>query len=115
MRWRRSLEFASMRPTLANIRRGNRMKTSIRCLMTLALCSTSFAWASGVVHVADGDCDSLSSAAGSASGSEPTLIVLARNGHYACQFTVKGQITIDGAGANFAVGNERADLNAAAQ
>jgi len=57
-----------------------------------------------VVRVADGDCASLSAAAASAPGSEPSLIVLANKGNYgACQLIVSGAIMIDGAGATMAL------------
>ena len=61
-----------------------------------------------IVHVADGDCASLSKAAAAPPGKEPSLIVLARNGRYLladtdlyapCTLNVTGHITIDGAGA----------------
>jgi len=84
-------------------------------MAVLVLCSTSCAWASGVVRIADGDCDALSAAAGAARGTEPSLIVLARNGHYGCHFKVNGEIAIDGAGANLGVGNPRADSGLLAQ
>ena len=85
------------------------MKNVIRCMAVLALCSTSCAWASGVVRIADGDCDALSAAASSAPGTEPSLIILARNGLYGCALSVNGNITIDGAGADYYVSNPRAD------
>ena len=69
-------------------------------MAVLALCSTSPVWASGVVHVADGDCAALAAAANSSPGSEPPLIVLARNGHYlGCSLDIVGNVVIDGAGA----------------
>ena len=53
-----------------------------------------------VVRVADGDCASLSAAAASAPGSEPSMIVLTTKGHYGgCFLLVTGNITIDGAGS----------------
>lgn len=85
------------------------MKNVMRCMAVLVLCSTSCAWASGVVRIADGDCDALSAAVNSSPGTEPSLIILARNGFYGCTFTVNGNITIDGAGSNYYVANPRAD------
>jgi hypothetical protein len=57
-----------------------------------------------VVRVADGDCAALSTAATSAPGKEPSLIVLANRGHYgACQLIVSGAITVEGAGSTMAL------------
>jgi len=77
------------------------MKNELRCMAALALCSTSYAWASGVVRIADGDCAALATASASPAGKEPSLIILARNGHYVgCMLEMTGTIVIDGAGAN---------------
>ena len=61
----------------------------------------SHALATGVVHVANGDCAGLSAAANAAPGHEPSLIVLARNGDYNCQIDVAGTIAIDGSGSKW--------------
>jgi hypothetical protein len=82
----------------------------------LGLCSATSAWADGVVRIADGDCAALSGAAGSPSGHEPTLIVLARNGFYQnCTLDIRGKIDIDGAGASIVPLPARQDSNPANQ
>ncbi|HEX4480511.1 MAG TPA: choice-of-anchor Q domain-containing protein [Rudaea sp.] len=76
------------------------MRKIIRCFTVLTLCSTSAAWANGIVRIADGNCAGLAAAA-SSSGPQPSLIILARNGHYSgCSFEIAGNIVIDGAGAS---------------
>ena len=80
------------------------MKNVLRCMSMLVLCSTSFAWGRGVVRIADGDCTGLSAAAASQPGQEPSLIILARDGHYgSCVLDVSGRIVVDGAGANLSI------------
>lgn len=76
-----------------------------RVLLFLLLLSVLTQEAAGaVVRIADGDCASLSAAAASAPGSEPSLIVLANRGNYgACVLSVSGDIRIDGAGATLAL------------
>lgn len=69
-------------------------------LSALAFAPFHQALAAGIVHIANGDCASLSAAASAAPGNEPSLIVLARGGSYAaCNLNVNGHIVIDGAGA----------------
>jgi hypothetical protein len=77
------------------------MRRLVRCLLLFALGVTQPTFAAGILHIADGDCASLTSAAAARPGQEPALIVLARNGHYGyCPFAVTGNIEIDGAGAS---------------
>lgn len=74
------------------------MKRLLLCLLLLVVCITQRAVAMGVIHIADGDCTSLSAAAATPAG-QP-LIILARGGHYdGCSLQVTGDVTIDGAGA----------------
>src|SRR5574337_409704 len=74
-------------------------------LALLALAPINNAPAAGVVHIANGDCASLSASASAKPGQEPALIVLARNGTYGyCPLTVNGNIAIDGAGASMILG-----------
>jgi hypothetical protein len=83
-----------------------------RTLLFLFLLASSMQHALGaVVRVADGDCAALSAAAASAPGTEPSLIVLANKGQYgACQLTVSGAITVDGAGSTIALSSITAIL-----
>jgi hypothetical protein len=91
------------------------MNNFIRSVVAVALCSTSCAWASGVIRIADRDCDALAAAAASSPGTEPSLIILARNGNYSCILDVVGNITIDGAGATYGLGQPREDSGVGAQ
>lgn len=79
------------------------MQKIVRCsLLLVAAAVAQQAAASGVVHVANGDCAGLAAAANAAPGTEPALIVLARGGTYDfCKIEVKGTIAIDGAGATW--------------
>lgn len=81
------------------------MKRLVRCLLLFALGVPQHAFAGGIVHIADGDCASLTAAAGAMPGWEPALIVLARQGSYDCfqSLAVRGNITIDGAGATYSL------------
>ena len=73
----------------------------------VALCTLAhaqFAEAAGVVQVADGDCAALQAAAGAAPGQQPSLIRLARNGHYICDLRTTGAVVIDGASSAIIIG-----------
>jgi len=92
------------------------MKCFIGCLMLLTFAAFQHAYAANVLRIANHNCDALSSAAHSAPGQEPALIVLARNGNYSsCSLQVVGNITIDGAGAQMALEETRADFSGKAQ
>ncbi len=74
-------------------------------LAFLAFVPINHAAATGIVHIANGDCAGLSAAVSAKPGQEPALIVLARNGTYGyCPLTVNGNIAIDGAGASMILG-----------
>jgi len=74
------------------------------------------ATAAGVVHIANGDCVALSAAASAPQGQEPALIALTRNGSYTgCSMNVGGNITIDGAGAQMSLFQNRGDAGVGSQ
>jgi hypothetical protein len=94
------------------------MKHLIRCWISLLLLPVYVApaLAGTATRIADGDCTALTAAAASPPGQEPSLIVLARNGTYgACSLTVSGKITIDGAGAQMQLVENRADPSSSSQ
>lgn len=71
-----------------------------------------------VVRIADGDCNALKDAFGAVHGAEPGLVVLARNGTYACggyALVAVGAVELDGAGATIDLtGISQPDGNASA-
>lgn len=71
-----------------------------------------------VVRIADGDCNALKEAFDAVPGTEPALVVLSRNGHYACggyAFLAVGVVELDGAGATLDLtGISQADGEASA-
>lgn len=78
--------------------------------LLLILGTAQQATAAGVVRIAYGDCAALTAAAAASPGQEPASIVLARNGHYgACSINVSANISIDGAGAQMALYQNRGD------
>src|SRR4051812_26835538 len=86
------------------------MQRHIHCFLLSALFSTPLVHAGEIVRVAAGDCAGLAAAAGAAPGQEPALIVLARNASYnACAVSVRGTISIDGAGARMPLVESRSD------
>jgi hypothetical protein len=79
-------------------------------MQRLALCSllvlglAQQAAASGITHIANGDCNGLAAAASTPSATGASHIVLARNGQYGyCPLTINGDISIDGNGASLAL------------
>src|SRR5947199_10170892 len=76
------------------------MKGLLRCLLLLGLGLAQHAFAAGIARIADGDCTTLAAAMNTPPAQEQALIVLARNGTYACdELTVSGNVELDGAGA----------------
>jgi len=93
------------------------MKRWVVSLLLLGLGLAQHAFAAGIARIPDGDCITLAAAMNTPPAQEQALIVLARNGTYACgPLSVSANIEVDGAGAtlveyqNFSVSNKSSGL-----
>jgi hypothetical protein len=79
-----------------------RLTAALGVVLAASLILDRQASARDVVRIADGDCSALKEAFGAVSGSESGVVILARNGTYACggyAMLAAGAVELDGAGA----------------